>query len=81
MERDVFTGKWPRECLAEIAYDEYGKTTNFREYVGDGSSGRPMLEWSELPPIIQRAWCAAVIATEKALNLPDRAFGPSMAVA
>ena len=73
MEKDVFTGKYPREELAEIAYDAYGETTNFKNFRDE-----PMLEWSELPLKIKQAWCEAVIAVEKKINSPMAAFAPSM---
>ena len=46
--------------LAKIAYQAYGKTTDFKNY-----QGLPMPEWESLPEKIQQAWIAAAVAVAR----------------
>ena len=39
------------EALAKIAYTAYGKTTDFKNFMGN-----PMPLWEELPEKIREAW-------------------------
>ncbi|WP_179066650.1 hypothetical protein [Nostoc sp. C052] len=43
--------------IARIAYQAYGKTTDFKNY-----QGLPMPEFKDLPGQIQQAWIAATQA-------------------
>lgn len=45
--------------LAKIAYDAYGKTTNYKNFIGG-----PMPKWEDLPEAIQRAWINAANAVK-----------------
>ena len=49
----------PLTCLnpAAIAYDAYGATTDYKNYLG-----LPMPEWEDLPETIKKAWWAAAQA-------------------
>ena len=42
---------------AAVAYDAYGKTTDYKNYLG-----LPMPEWEDLPEAIKKAWWAAANA-------------------
>ncbi len=46
------------ETLAKIAYQAYGKSTDFKNY-----QGAPMPCWDELPSSIKVAWTLAVQMT------------------
>lgn len=39
------------KTLGEIAYDAYGKTTDYKNFMGN-----PMPTWGDLPPKIKEAW-------------------------
>lgn len=49
----------PLTCLnpAAVAYDAYGATTDYKNYLG-----LPMPEWEDLPEAIKKAWWAAAQA-------------------
>lgn len=46
--------------LAKVAYEAYGKVTDYKNY-----QGLQMPKWEELSETIQKAWCAAAIAAWK----------------
>lgn len=43
--------------LAALGYDAYGRSTGWKNFLGD-----PMPKWEELPRPIQEAWMAAAVA-------------------
>ena len=57
MERDIVSKRFPGQHLAEVAYEAYGKTTDFKNY-----QGLPMPSFADLPEKIQMAWCNAALA-------------------
>jgi len=62
-EKDVLTKKFPSQRLAELAYDAYGRTTDFKNY-----QGLPMPSFNDLPDKIQEAWCNAVMAVKSEVS-------------
>jgi len=49
--------------LAKNAYDAYGKTTDYKNFMGNQMPG-----WDDLPVSIQQAWCASVISVVDTLR-------------
>lgn len=47
--------------LAQVAYEAYGKSTNWRTY-----NDLPMPLWEDLGEKIQKVWLAAALAVQKA---------------
>ena len=62
MERDIVSNRYPGQHLAEVAYEAYGKTTDFKNY-----QGFPMPSFAELPDKIQIAWCSAALAIKSSV--------------
>lgn len=67
MDRDVFTGKWPEQDLAEIAY---------RVYTESGDEDAP--DWEAISEEKQQAWCRAMIEVKKSITWYSGGFGPAM---
>lgn len=75
---DAFANRRAWLEKAKLAYNAYGKSTDFKNY-----KGLPMPEWDSLPEAIQIAWGSAVKAVieEDRTIHGKRAFSPSSSFA